>query len=142
MELAAIGTAVMAADDSSPGPGGSRRPGNLWTVQAREDMFRRREAGEGWETICQVSYRSDFKYIQKASSLLYLGGAMYPTSSRCCCTFFLSRCLPPPCIYIKFLANKHSIPLTFTAGLPQSITSCYATTVFSKSMVDDHVDLV
>ena len=38
---------------STPG-GGSRRPGNLWTVEAREDMFNRRESGEGWETICLV----------------------------------------------------------------------------------------
>ena len=45
----------MAMDDGSPGGGGSRRPGNLWTVEAREDMFRRRETGETWETICQVS---------------------------------------------------------------------------------------
>lgn len=43
-----------ALDDASPGNGGPRRPGNLWTAQAREDMFRRREAGETWETICLV----------------------------------------------------------------------------------------
>ena len=48
-------TMDMAIDDGSPDGGGSRRPGNLWTVEAREDMFRRREAGETWETICQVS---------------------------------------------------------------------------------------
>ena len=44
----------IAIDDASGENGGSRRPGNLWTVEAREDMFRRREAGETWETICQV----------------------------------------------------------------------------------------
>ncbi|MCJ1250722.1 hypothetical protein MMC30_007950 [Trapelia coarctata] len=42
-------------ETSSPGPGPRTRrrrgPGNLWTLEAREDMFRRREAGEGWETI-------------------------------------------------------------------------------------------
>lgn len=46
----------MASDEASAENGGSRRPGNLWTVEAREDMFRRREAGETWETICQVSW--------------------------------------------------------------------------------------
>ena len=55
MELSTMGTPAMGADDSSQSPGGSRRPGNLWTMEAREDMFRRREGGEGWETICQVS---------------------------------------------------------------------------------------
>ena len=45
----------VAPDDRSAGSGGgTRRPGNLWTAQAREDMFRRREAGETWETICLV----------------------------------------------------------------------------------------
>ncbi|MCJ1407090.1 hypothetical protein MMC19_001160 [Ptychographa xylographoides] len=39
-------------DDASSGPGGSRRPGNIWTIEAREDVFKRREAGEAWETIC------------------------------------------------------------------------------------------
>ena len=48
----------MAVDESPGENGGSRRPGNLWTVEAREDMFRRREAGETWETICQVGRRS------------------------------------------------------------------------------------
>ena len=43
-------------DDSiGSGNGGPRRPGNVWTEQAREDVFNRREAGEGWETICPVS---------------------------------------------------------------------------------------
>ena len=37
------------------GNGGPRRPGNIWTPEAREDMFRRREAGEDWETICLVN---------------------------------------------------------------------------------------
>ena len=43
-----------------PGPRTRRRrgPGNLWTLEAREDMFRRREAGEGWETIILVRGRS------------------------------------------------------------------------------------
>ena len=41
-------------ENASPELTGSRRPGNLWTAQAREDMFRRREAGETWETICLV----------------------------------------------------------------------------------------
>lgn len=46
-------------EDASPsGNGGSRRPGNVWTVEAREDVFNRREVGEGWETICPVSYPS------------------------------------------------------------------------------------
>ena len=44
----------VAVDDRVVGNGGTRRPGNLWTAQAREDMFRRREAGETWETICLV----------------------------------------------------------------------------------------
>ena len=34
--------------------GRARGPLNLWSVEAREDMFNRREAGEGWETICPV----------------------------------------------------------------------------------------
>lgn len=47
-------------DSSGPTPGGgSRRPGNLWTVEAREDMFNRRESGEGWETICLVWFSLD-----------------------------------------------------------------------------------
>ena len=40
---------------SPVGNGGPRRPGNIWTAEAREDMFRRREAGEDWETICLVT---------------------------------------------------------------------------------------
>lgn len=44
--------------NSSPGPGPRTRrrrgPGNLWTLEARMDMFRRRDAGEGWETIILV----------------------------------------------------------------------------------------
>ena len=47
-------SAMENALDDGPGNGGPRRPGNLWTAQAREDMFRRREAGETWETICLV----------------------------------------------------------------------------------------
>lgn len=43
--------AVISEVAAVPGP--TRKPGNLWTVEAREDMFSRREAGEGWETICQ-----------------------------------------------------------------------------------------
>ena len=39
---------------SSPGPGGTRRAGNLWTAEARDDMYRRRENGESWEDICKV----------------------------------------------------------------------------------------
>lgn len=27
---------------------------NLWTAEARDDMFQRREKGETWETICKV----------------------------------------------------------------------------------------
>ena len=34
--------------------GNSRLPGILWTVEAREDIFRRRKADETWETICQI----------------------------------------------------------------------------------------
>ena len=41
---------------SPQGNGGPRRPGNIWTPEAREDMFRRREAGEDWETICLVNH--------------------------------------------------------------------------------------
>ena len=37
-------------------PIAARRPANLWTPQARDEMFRRREAGEAWEQICLVSY--------------------------------------------------------------------------------------
>ena len=48
--------AIQILDESlGGGNGGSRRPGNVWTEQAREDVFNRREAGEGWETICPVS---------------------------------------------------------------------------------------
>ncbi|MCJ1416920.1 hypothetical protein MMC32_003259 [Xylographa parallela] len=53
--FAAPGTpvAIQNLDDSAGGGnGGPRRPGNVWTEQAREDVFNRREAGEGWETIC------------------------------------------------------------------------------------------
>lgn len=50
--------AMQDAENFSPGPGPRTRrrrgPGNLWTLEAREDMFRRREAGEGWETIILV----------------------------------------------------------------------------------------
>jgi hypothetical protein len=47
-------------EDATNGHGGSRRPGNLWTAEDREDMFNRRENGEGWETICAVSVESFF----------------------------------------------------------------------------------
>ncbi|MCJ1393303.1 hypothetical protein MMC18_006175 [Xylographa bjoerkii] len=53
--VAAQGTpvAIHILDESLGGSnGGPRRPGNVWTEQAREDVFNRREAGEGWETIC------------------------------------------------------------------------------------------
>ncbi|MCJ1383815.1 hypothetical protein MMC17_006929 [Xylographa soralifera] len=53
--FAAQGTpvAIQNLDESiGGGNGGPRRPGNVWTEQAREDVFNRREAGEGWETIC------------------------------------------------------------------------------------------
>ncbi|MCJ1471450.1 hypothetical protein MMC13_000089 [Lambiella insularis] len=44
---------VEISEDVIPGNNGvSRRPGNVWTAEAREDVFNRREAGEGWETIC------------------------------------------------------------------------------------------
>ena len=43
---------VQNADDSSSLTNDiSKRFGNLWTAEAREDLFRRRKAGEGWETI-------------------------------------------------------------------------------------------
>ena len=44
---------VQTADGSSLPSDSSKRFGNLWTAEAREDLFRRREAGEGWETICR-----------------------------------------------------------------------------------------
>ena len=36
-------------------PIAARCPDHLWTPQAREEMFKRREAGETWEQICPVS---------------------------------------------------------------------------------------
>jgi hypothetical protein len=47
--------ASMDDTSSSPGPGGTRRAGNLWTSEARDDMYQRRENGESWEDICKVS---------------------------------------------------------------------------------------
>lgn len=44
------------ADDASPKFAGGRRPGKIWSAEAREDMFRRREAGEPWESICLVGF--------------------------------------------------------------------------------------
>lgn len=29
---------------------------NLWTLQAREDIYNRRQKGEEWETICKVGF--------------------------------------------------------------------------------------
>ena len=55
----------VAADDRANGHGGTRRPGNLWTAQAREDMFKRREAGETWETICIVSSHPASKTLHR-----------------------------------------------------------------------------
>ena len=40
----------------TPDPSGPTRHPNHWSVEAREDMFGRREAGEGWETICKVRH--------------------------------------------------------------------------------------
>ncbi|MCJ1397214.1 hypothetical protein MMC11_000406 [Xylographa trunciseda] len=49
--------ALQILDESlGGGSGGPRRPGNVWTEQAREDVFNRREAGEGWETICPFEH--------------------------------------------------------------------------------------
>ena len=75
----------MAVDDASPDGGGSRRPGNLWTVEAREDMFRRREAGETWETICQVSSRRCPNLSSALSSLqtAYECRSLHATGVRC-----------------------------------------------------------
>lgn len=31
---------------------------NTWTIQEREDLYRRRQNGEDWETICPVRFPS------------------------------------------------------------------------------------
>jgi len=32
---------------------------NTWTLQEREDLYKRRQNGEDWETICPVCFSSD-----------------------------------------------------------------------------------
>ncbi|CAF9917638.1 MAG: hypothetical protein GOMPHAMPRED_001337 [Gomphillus americanus] len=51
--MAFVVTPAEAITEVPAGPEPTRKPGNLWTAEAREDMFSRRESGEGWETICQ-----------------------------------------------------------------------------------------
>jgi len=100
--------AMQDAENSSPGPGPRTRrrrgPGNLWTLEAREDMFRRREAGEGWETIILVGDP----------------GALSVHSRH--------RITVPK--LPKLPSVKPSDP--FLIGLPKSIPSCNATTVLRK----------
>ena len=50
-----IRQASQSIDDPNLTGSGSRRPGNVWSTEAREDLFRRRELGEGWETLCAVN---------------------------------------------------------------------------------------
>jgi hypothetical protein len=60
-------------EDATNGHSSSRRPGNLWTAEDREDMFNRRENGEGWETICAVSVESFFfRYFGRSPGCFFL----------------------------------------------------------------------
>lgn len=53
---AGIPSTMQALEDSVPSTnGGSRRQGNVWSTEARLDMYNRRLAGEEWETICPVN---------------------------------------------------------------------------------------
>ena len=53
---AGIPSTMQALEDSVPSTnGGSRRQGNVWSPEARLDMYNRRLAGEEWETICPVN---------------------------------------------------------------------------------------
>ena len=111
----------VAADDRAVSSGGTRRPGNLWTAQAREDMFRRREAGETWETICLVRLILEFPARIRSSTSRDLDRMTHHQPSD-----------EPP----ADLGAEFWIIIDDSSGLPESLSTCHATTIFRKS--SDH----
>ncbi len=49
---------------------------NTWTLQEREDLYKRRQNGEDWETICPVRFISDVSTDENTHLILGLSDAV------------------------------------------------------------------
>ena len=67
---------IQDVEDSVMANGSLKKANNLWTTEAREDLFSRRESGEGWETICPDYPNRSRHAMQQQYSVSFLDPTM------------------------------------------------------------------
>lgn len=72
---------------------------NTWTLQEREDLFKRRQDGEDWETICPVRFPSIFSTDGNTHLILGLSYAVTTcTAATIFCVYSILHVLLGLCL--------------------------------------------